>query len=140
MCEFPAMSVVLSKPNDRSSVRSAFPVILLISLFKNELRAEFIVKALVFPSARYMPVVSMDTASFPLCSLLIACSSPCRAMSSGESRVNSNPISLSVLVMMTPQSKSMLLPIPPAFATVAFVLSIALMFKVGFIGSPVNSI
>ena len=125
-------------PNDRSRVRSALPVILPISLLRNELRAEFMEK-LPVPSARYMPVVSMVTANFPRWSTPMACSSLCSCMSSGASSVNSRPMSLSVLVILTPQSKSTLRPTPLLLETVALVRSVAVMFSVGFMGSPVNS-
>ena len=136
----PAASVDLSIPIDKSRVRSALPVILLISLFRNALRAEFMEKAPVLPSARYMPVVSIVTASFPRCSVPMACNSPCISISSGASRVNSRPMSLSVFVIFTPQSNVTLRPTPLAPDTVALVRSVAAIFSAGFMGSPVNSI
>ena len=97
-------------------------------------------KALVLPSARYMPVVSMVTASLPRCSRPMACSSLWIIMSSGASRVNSTPMLLRVWVIFTPQSKSTLRPAPLEPETVALVRSVAVMLSVGFMGSPVNSI
>ena len=60
-------------------------------------------------------------------------------MSSGASRVNSKPMSSSVFVMMTPQSKSTLRPTPLLAETAVLTCSVAVMFNVGFIGGPVNS-
>ena len=113
---------------------------LLISELRNELSAEFMEKEPVALSpGRYMPVVSMDTASFPRCSTLMACSSLCSCMSSGASSVNSTPMLLTDRLMMTPQSNVTERPAPPSPATVALVRSVAMMFSDGFIGSPVNS-
>ena len=72
----PEASVLLSMPTLRSRVLKAEPAMLLISLWRKVLRAEFIEKLLVLPSARYMPVVSMVTAIFPRSSFDIVANSP----------------------------------------------------------------
>ena len=90
-------------------------------------------------SVRYMPVVSMVTAIFPRSSVDMLCNSPRMVLSSGASMMNSNPMSLRVLVMMTPQSKATLRLVPPSLPTVALVCSVAVMLSRGFIGLPVNS-
>ena len=135
----PEASVVLSRPMLRSSVFRALPVMLLISLCRKELSAEFMEKPLVLPSARYMPVVSMVTASLPRCSVLMEASSLLTALSSGALMMNSSPMSLSVRVMTTPQSKATLRLWLPSLLTAALVRSVAVMLSRGFMGSPVNS-
>ena len=117
----------------------ALLVMLFISLCKNELSALFIEKPPVLPSARYMPVVSIVTAIFPLCSTLMAASSFFNVMSSGASRVNSRPMSCSVLVTFTPQSNSTVRLLPDSEGTFAFTCSVAAMFRRGFITLPLNS-
>ena len=135
----PEASVLLSIPTLRSRVLKAEPAMLLISLWRKELRAEFIEKLLVLPSARYMPVVSMVMATLPRSSFDIVVSSPPIVWSSGASMMNSSPMLLRVLVMITPQSNATLRVVPPSVETVALVRSVAVMFRRGFIGSPVNS-
>ena len=135
----PLASVVLSIPTLRSRVFSADPVMLLISLCRNELRAAFMENLLVLPLARYMPVVSIVTAILPRSSADIEVRSLLTVLSSGASMMNCRPMSLSVLVMTTPQSKATLRLAPSSSPTVALVRSVAVMFSRGFIGSPVNS-
>ena len=53
--------------------------------------------------------------------------------------INCRPISLSVFVSSTPHSNATLRPEPPSVVTVALVLSVAVMLRRGFIGSPKNS-
>ena len=123
----------------RSSVFSAEPVMLLISLCRNELSAVFMDSPLVLPSARYMPVVSMVTASLPRSSADMLCSSLLMALSSGAEMMNCSPMSFSVLVMTTPQSNVTNRPWLPSVLTDALVRSVAVMSSRGFMGSPVNS-
>ena len=139
MCIVPEASVVLSIPTLTSMVFRAEPAMLLISLCRNELRAEFIVKLPVLPSARYIPVVSIPTASLPRSSGDMVASSPLMVLSSGASMVNCTPIFLRVWVMETPQLKSTLRFCPPSPVMGAFTCSVAVMFSLGFMGSPVNS-
>ena len=139
MCDVPLASVVLSMPTLTSMVFRAEPVMLLISLCRKELRAVFMEKPAVLPSARYMPVVSIVTAILPRSSFDKAESSLLTALSSGASMMNSSPMSLRVLVMTTPQSKDTFLPMPLSSVTLALVRSVAVMFNRGFMGSPVNS-
>ena len=65
MWSVPLLPNEFSTPKFRSRVRRALPEIWLIWLLRNALNAEFMVKLLVLPSARYRPVVSMVTASLP---------------------------------------------------------------------------
>ena len=135
----PVASVALSMPTLRSRVFRAEPAMLLISLCRKELRAEFMVKLLVLPLARYMPVVSIVTATLPRSSTVIVASSPLMSLSSGASMMNCRPMSLSVLVMTTPQSKATLREAPLSLLTVALVRSVAVMLSFGFVASPANS-
>ena len=118
-------------PTLRSRVFRAEPAMLLISLCRKELRAEFMEKPLVLPSARYMPVEIIPTASLPRCSSVIVASSPLIPLSSGASMVKVTPMSFRVFVMATPQSKSTLLLGPLSLPTVAFTCSVAVMFSFG---------
>ena len=104
---------------------------LLISLCRKELRAEFMEKALALPSERYMPVVSIPTATLLRWSSVIVASSPFTALSSGASMVKARPISFKVFVIDTPQWKSTLLPWPWSLLTVALTSSVAVMFSFG---------
>ena len=125
-------------PRLRSKVLIALCVMLFISPCRNALRASFMVMLLLDSPLRYIPVVSIVTASFPLSSMPIVASSFFIAMSSGASSVNSSPMSLRVLVTFTPQLNATLRLLPPS-ETRAFTLSVAVMFSRGFIMSPENS-
>ena len=135
----PEASEVWSMPTLMSMDFIALLVMLFISLCRNELSALFIENPPVLPSARYIPVVSMVTAALPRCSTLMAASSFFIVMSSGASRVNSSPMSCSVFVTFTPQSKSTVRLLPDSEPTFAFTRSVAVMFRRGFITLPVNS-
>ena len=106
---------------------------------RNELSALFMLNAPALVSERYMPVVSIVTASLPRFSTDCVISSLCISWSSGASMVNCRPMSLSVFVSSTPHSNVTLRPTPASFVTVVLFSSVAVMFRRGFIASPKNS-
>ena len=92
----------------------------------------------VFPSDRYIPVVSIVMATFCLSSLDIRDSSLVTSWSSGASIMKSSPMSFRLFVMETPQlNKTILFVLLPL--TDVFSSSVALMFMRGLSMSPVNS-
>ena len=101
----PSASVERSSPKDRSIVFSAAPVRFCISACRKLFRAEFIEKLEVLPSERYIPVVSIVTAIFPLSSCDIVFSSSATIWFSGALMMNCSPMSFSVLLSTTPVSK-----------------------------------
>ena len=119
--------------------RMADPAMLLISDWRKELSAAFIVKPLVFPSARYMPDASMVMAIFPRSSSLMALSSSRTALSVGASMTKASPRLFSVCDSFTPQTKSTGRPLVSPSPTVALTFSVAVMWSVGLYTSPVNS-
>ena len=133
------MELSMLMPRSRPMERMALPAILLISPCRNELRAEFIENDDVLPSVRYMPEASIVTAIFPRPSSLMVFSSSWIDMSLGASMRNSIPGDDSVFDSFTPQVKSTTRPMPVPSFTVAFTASVAVMFSVGSMGSPVNS-
>ena len=132
--------LVLSMLMPRSSPieRIALPATLLISFWRNDERALFIVNWLVLPSVRYMPEASMVTATLLRPSVVSVLSWSLMVMSLGASIMNSRPRLLSVWVSLTPQSKSTARLLLPSL-TVVLTLSVAVMCSCGFMGSPVNS-
>ncbi len=125
-------------PTERSRVRSALPEMLLISFCRNELRASFMENEERLLSERYMPVVSIVTATLPRSSVDMACSSLSMVMFSGASMMNSSPMLLSVWLIATPQLKVTDCVVPSTVA-LALVSSVAVMLSFGFMSSPVNS-
>ena len=134
----PSCSVELSMPNDRSMVFRALPAMLFISDCRNELRAEFIENFEVLPSERYMPVVSIVTASLPRSSGDFMLNSSDMVWFSGASIMNSSPMSFSVFDSFMPV-RNVTMWLTPSMFTLAFTVSLAVMCSRGFIISPVHS-
>ena len=137
----PAALVELSTdiPTSTPTERIAEPAILLISELRNEVKALFMENELVFPLARYMPEASIVMAIFPRSSILIVFSSSCKVASFGEETINWMPGLFNVCESFTPQMKSTERPVPCPSFTVVLTFSVAVMFRVGLNGSPLNS-
>ena len=118
----------------------AFPAIFEISLCRKELRALFILNPPVeLPSAIYIPVTSMVTASLPRSSGLMAVSWSCTEASSGAERVKASPRFSSRWLRAIPTSKLTMRGLCPSSPTVARTRSVAVILSWGFITLPVHS-